>query len=127
MTDLITRLLEAIGETERLAREASPGPWRAYRDSRGACVVFGDEQRVVVDTYASHDERHILRNDPPTVLRRCAADRKLIERDGPFCDCGEFGPPTNPDTGQPIPHHYDCSAYQAAQILAESYGLEADA
>jgi hypothetical protein len=66
---------------------------------------------------------------PDAVLRGCAADRKLIARDGPFCDCADAdSPPMDPATNWtvPIPHHYDCAAYEAAKVIAERYGLEVD-
>lgn len=71
--------------------------------------------------------QHIARHDPASVLRGCAADRKLIARGGPFCDCADADrPPMDPATNWtvPIPHHYDCSAYEAAKIMAERYGVQ---
>lgn len=108
-SDLVSRLLEAI-----TAKEAKAEAAKALHVSLNLARRNG---KTTLDAFLND-------NDPSSVLRRCAADRKLIERHGPFCDCGARRPPTNPDTGQPIPHHYDCSAYEAAQILAEAYGLE---
>lgn len=60
--DLVTRLLAAIEETERIAHGAS-------RWSEGASEwADGGEPDWV----------HIAHHDPTTVLRRCAADRKIV-------------------------------------------------
>ncbi|ANZ35208.1 hypothetical protein BBK82_03120 [Lentzea guizhouensis] len=128
LSDLVELVLAAIEETEHCALAVQEGrrQWRvgevgfegyAVVDSKGGRVLRSDQLGV---------DHHIARNDPATTLRRCAADRKLLARGGPFCDCDERRQPTNPTTGLPIPHHYDCSAYEAAAVLAESYGIDTD-
>jgi hypothetical protein len=62
--DLTTRLLAAIEETERIAQAA-------IRWSEGASEWADGE---------NPDWVHIAHHDPTTVLRRCAVDRKIVER-----------------------------------------------
>lgn len=67
--------------------------------------------------------KHIAAWDPARVLAECDAKRRAMARSGPFCDCGEHEQPMDPDTNWivPIPHHYDCSAYEAAKIFSVVY------
>lgn len=86
MTDnLAARLLAAIAETEQIARSSLADSWTVsnYHEvitsapvSDNLVVAIGDSGGGVydVDTAA-----HIAHNDPPTVLRRCEADRKMVE------------------------------------------------
>lgn len=145
MSDFVHRLLEAIEAKAARAREATPGPWHIpdEREPNVRCgghyvtFVARDGERCAYSpdvtfhpdggrpghSIGLEDALFVVDNDPATVLRRCEADRKLLARGGPFCNCYEYGPPTNPNTGLPIPHHYDCSAYEAAALLAEVYGI----
>lgn len=106
--DLAAKVLAAIGETERIAQEAiaegDPGRWHAYEDavSPGVLGQFARDFPVAPppesrgDWYEifhwdldgdqiKHQSRvmpyavHIARHDPASALRRCAADRKLVE------------------------------------------------
>lgn len=63
--DLTTRLLAAITETERIARDARPG-------------YFTPE--VLLTFSAVGDAVHVAHHKPQAVLRHCAAHRKIIER-----------------------------------------------
>lgn len=130
MSDLVSRLLAAIEETERLARAAQDyvgdGPWSVGRARGSGEPYVNGEVAAVCSFIEEASALHIVRNDPAAVLRRCAADRKLLARGGPFCSCYEYGPPTNPNTGLSIPHHYDCSSYEAASLLAEVYGISVE-
>jgi hypothetical protein len=95
--DLVTRLLAAIEETERVAQAATPGPWR-YNPNKhwhkpGTCwfeeAVFtgpaGKDAVCIAGTgETDHPEAmaraaHIAHNDPAAVLRRCNADRYIVE------------------------------------------------
>lgn len=109
MSDLVSRVLAAIEDAEQNAQAVTHMHWIFPKTSR----MNG---RTVLAEFFE-------RNGPAAVLRRCAADRKLLERGGPFCSCYEYGPPTNPNTGQSIPHHYDCSSYETASLLAGVYGI----
>lgn len=68
MDDLSSRLLSAIEQKEYKARRATPGVWRDAR--RGRPVV----------TYCGADAAFVEDNDPVVVLRRCAADRAMVEQ-----------------------------------------------
>jgi hypothetical protein len=64
------------------------------------------------------------------VLREVEAKRKaLLTRGQGVCDCGEYdNPPMDPATQWtvPIPHHYDCAAYEAARYFAAVYADHPD-
>lgn len=85
--DLVARLRAAIDETERIARACEPGvDFHASEDptkpgtfdaeayesgSLGNFVQVGQADVPFV--------AHIVRHDPAAVLRRCAADRKILD------------------------------------------------
>ena len=91
--DLAARVLAAIEEAEQIARASGGGDrllprgvsWRrepmtiaAYHPGWSHRVVGGYDSAVVDEAHETV-ARHIAHNDPATVLRRCAADRKLVE------------------------------------------------
>lgn len=93
--DLASRVLAAIEGTERIARDTyadvfflkprrSPSAWSA-EPIRGVVVTGRDhlvsraEGGLIADAMSKEDATHIARQDPSTTLRRCAADRKLVE------------------------------------------------
>lgn len=92
-SSLLGRLITAIDETERIAREATEGPWK-WVDPGGEwkqALVGGTKPwrsgigwRVIIpsaapDVYPSKfDAAHIKRHAPDSVLRGCAADRKML-------------------------------------------------
>ena len=103
MTDLVEWLEAAIGERERIARAALPGPWAVDKDDQvyvphldrltigqrfdgsqftsvdRTYVLFGDGGGGCGCGCSSRDEaEHIALNDPASVLRRCQADRKIL-------------------------------------------------
>jgi len=105
--DLVTKLLAVIEETEWAARGATPGPWAATFEGAADAIDGEDEGRwelhspneyvrISADMIWPDDIHHIAHNDPHTVLRRCAADRKLVElhRGRHECPSGE-GHPTS--------------------------------
>jgi hypothetical protein len=127
VNDLVEWLETAIGEREAAAQAATPGPWVTDRlcfvESTGA-----SEARFVAsaayaypdgssDSILQADAEHIALNDPKAVLRRCAADRKLLHLhddepstpsvlDGYCANCGWLRPcPT-------------------VRLLAEGYGYQ---
>lgn len=84
MTDLVSRLLEAIGETERIAetagRDGEPN-WTAGGELSETVSTVKYGQPVATGPYGylvPEVREHIAHNDPSSVLRRCAADRKLL-------------------------------------------------
>lgn len=76
MTDLITRLREAIDEDERLARAAVRfgGPPPPHMDGPGVWFAVGMESQ-----YDASVDEHIARHDPARVLREVAAKREILE------------------------------------------------
>lgn len=88
MTDaLAARLLAAIDTAEQLARAVPPGPWRA--DDSVCCVTIEDEGQIVETSclgwseYREHVVRYVVAQQPDAVLRRCAADRKILTEHQP--------------------------------------------
>jgi hypothetical protein len=84
--DLVSRLLEAITAKEEKAHAAiefgsgGDGPWRVrgeHIDGSAAGIGFG---------FLPADREFIVDNDPSSVLRRCAADRRVLERHSPSAD-----------------------------------------
>jgi hypothetical protein len=98
--DILAWLDHAISERERMAQESveqatvhltgaeasSVSVWRVIeRPATGTFVATSDQwDRVaeVVPTYGGAHAEHIAANDPASVLRRCAADRKLMKLHG---------------------------------------------
>jgi hypothetical protein len=100
VTDLVARLTERLDETERIARAATPGPWRynpakqwhapadlAARRNGEEYVAAGspDNPVCVAVTGAADnllsmaDARFIALHDPAAVLRVVAAHRKILD------------------------------------------------
>ena len=111
MPDLAEWLETAIGELEQAAELATTGPWVATShgfvdvvpsSSSGAFVAsaayaYPDGSS---DPILQADAEHIALNDPAAVLRRCAADRKILDlvRRG---IAGHPGPCVNDDDQDP--------------------------
>lgn len=104
MKDLVSRLLAAIEKTERLAQAATPGPWHVD-DERYAEAIYGGETACVIGGGrwggeasvfdSTEDALHIAHNDPAAVLRRCKADREIVDLHGPtrrtgVCQCCDW-------------------------------------
>lgn len=96
MTDtdqLAVWLREAMDAAERDAKEATPGPWvvRGLGRHDQAAIVQDSGARNAMSlpigpafmdaqgSRATADARHAARHDPAAVLRRIAADRKLLD------------------------------------------------
>lgn len=79
----------AIAAREIAARAATGGLWEETGIGDYGWTVSAPSG-AIVDTDDSDqglaDARHIAANDPESVLRRCAADRKLISQHGPCSD-----------------------------------------
>jgi hypothetical protein len=87
-SDLVSRVLAAITELENAAREAKwNGDWLSVRNNDMplvcANVALVNSEGEFLEYVATDVERstavHIALNDPPTALRRCAADRRILE------------------------------------------------
>ena len=144
MTDLTTRLLAVIEETERIARVAiaaleddEAAEWKAsnvYGDDSGHPTEFDvwfgyiPDDSTIVRFYVQHSDvaRHIACHDPASVLRRCAADRKIVELHGVMSDftgpgcgsCGDWDHAVSYEITDPLP--FPCPTLLA---LADGYGI----
>jgi len=139
MPDLHGWIVQQIDEREAAARAATPGPWHVTEynwqtDFDAGVGTVPGEVDVVGHGHEGggveriEDARHIALHDPAAVLRRCAADRKILAVHAPrdrrwyddyVCEgCGYDGADycSEPNT----PHVNDCPTLLA---LAEGYGL----
>jgi hypothetical protein len=83
VTDLTSRITAALDEQQRLAEAATPGPWEAR-----SYVVAGPRRAGValalsIGDREVSDAAFIAANDPASVLRRVAAQRRVLERHQP--------------------------------------------
>lgn len=85
MTDMRAELLAEIGRREEIARASNrqnPSPWTL--DATGADYIRDATREMAVSSKCWETDRHILANDPSTVLRQLAGVRavvKMHERD----------------------------------------------
>jgi hypothetical protein len=120
VTDLVEWLETAISEREAAARNAGGARWV----TGVANIVQVDPKQIADDYFAFHRQGyvasvespahgdHIRLNDPDTVLRRCAADRKILELWHAARESAEL--------------HADAFSVmrEAVQALAEGYGYQ---
>lgn len=88
MTEFDERLRAAIDETERIARAPQDGSapwtgeWSAGKDGEGGALYTRNGWYLASKLRGEPIEpgvlAHIVHNDPAAVLRRVAADRKLL-------------------------------------------------
>jgi len=143
--DLHGWITQQINERERLAELISPGgyapdEWRIEpsRSGRWAQIVAysrtnieppeaavrDSEQPVALVQTGRNEHRLITAHDPAAVLRRCAADRKILAVHAPAGTkwdpyaCNGCG--VDSEYGHEVGHTNDCETLQA---LAEGYGL----
>ncbi|MEI5100330.1 DUF6221 family protein [Streptomyces sp. PmtG] len=151
MPDLHGWITQQITKTERLARRAAglcgchpPAPSWSVRDGDGPTdgrILIVDDphpglKRKISRRWNGSYEglfmaEHVVHHDPASVLRRCVADRKILEEHAPMgggwpshyaCEgCGYDGADycSDPNVG----HVNDCPTLLA---LAEGYGLTAE-
>lgn len=136
---ILAWLDRAISEREGAARLATQGVWRTHDthlDLGGhtATVLVGERNDTELlawlptMSHASWDEarnawnnaEHIALNDPASVLRRCAADRKLLKlHGGNMHSC----PATNENDYLDEWTHFGYEdTCPVVQLLAEGYG-----
>ncbi|MEU0207379.1 DUF6221 family protein [Streptomyces canus] len=145
MPDLHGWITEQIDETERLATRAAAlcgchpaAPSWSFRDGDepgdGRIRIVDDphpevkrrlsRSRMSVTYEGLFAAEHIVRHDPAAVLRRCAADRKILEVHAPagsdWEPYGCNGCGIDSEYGYEVRHTNDCETLQA---LAEGYGL----
>jgi hypothetical protein len=132
--DLHGWITQQIDRVEAVARAATPGPWITpdHDDQPGMLEVRTAHEADIMIGYvadvATADAHHIALHDPANVLRRCTADRKILEVHKPYggrgygghacTGCGEL----NEDWA--VDHTNDCPTLLA---LAEGYGLTPEA
>ncbi len=85
--DLSSRILAAIDETEKIATIADdrsglpPTTWITELSRSGKWRILREADDMEPIGYISDgrwEDQHIVRHDPAAVLRRCAADRKIL-------------------------------------------------
>ncbi|WP_435606565.1 DUF6221 family protein [Streptomyces ardesiacus] len=121
--DILAWLETAISERETAARAASEGPWEetgigdygwTVSAPTGALFETDDTDQGRADTH------YIALNDPESVLRRCAADRKLLGLHGGRAhECSVFDRQGDVDNCAWIPESDVCSTIH---LVAEGYG-----
>jgi hypothetical protein len=125
VTDLVRQILSAIEKAERLAHAtiATVNPAKGRWVVAGECGTEVRDSRghLIVKHSWPNEIAHIIHNDPVSVLRRCAADRRRLERHRPGLNalgnrqvCGYDRYPPDADTDWPCPDVLD---------LADSYGI----
>jgi hypothetical protein len=142
--DLHGWITQQVDATEAVAQAATPGPWTVTpvvygkpEDGYGPPTNFeitAPDAEIV--THAMYEgggihrgpnAQHIALNDPAAVLRRCAADRKILTEHQPYGEswepyactgCGYDG--SDYCSTWITDHTNDCPTLQA---LAEGYGL----
>lgn len=121
MPDLHGWISQQIDRTEHQARAAAELQALEWSCPSTGVVDLGDDLLPTGDRDVAY---HIVDHDPATVLRRCAADRKILAIHAPTggawtpyaCQgCG-----SDSEYGDFVEHTNDCETLQA---LAEGYGL----
>lgn len=136
--DLLARLKTAISAREEAARAVG---WDSietvdYLWSTKHLLLRRADESLATTELDADLAAHIALNDPQSVLRRCAADRKLLELHQAVPDHGRYSEPECPDdcdgqhSGPPV--CMACRGYAGNPLqapchtmlaLAEGYGL----
>jgi hypothetical protein len=124
-TGLVEWLRTQLDEDERIARAATPGPWKQARE-RGVEWVSSAEYWAVADCSdadpARENAEHVAAWDPARVLREIDAKRQTLDEhqdanDGACGACvdGHWGYPTH---GGSSPQRFPC---RTLRLLALPY------
>ena len=122
----ITQQIDKVEHAAKAARGQGEGRWRHETGYHSGRVEDERGETVVYDEGAPLEEEaaHIALHDPAAVLRRCAADRRILAIHAPqggdwepyACEgCG-----SDSEYGVLVDHTNDCPTLLA---LAEGYGL----
>lgn len=126
--ELIAKLNAALDEDERVAQEATSGPWSsdipmAKDGVKAVAASCGDFEIWVADCryeqmgpMAITNAKHIARHDPASVLRQVAATRKILtayEEESAYLNAN-----LRADGG--VAH----GLWTAIEAFAEAYGIE---
>lgn len=100
-------------------------------EDRAAADEMQENANWMSDCGQPHNVSISLRSgwemDSARVLRGVEAKRKLISREHPLCECGDpDNQPTDPRSGRPLEHHYDCVVEFTAGILASEWSTHPD-
>lgn len=130
MPDLHGWIDQQIARIEAVAGAATPGQWetRDHDDQPGMLEVRAADEPDFILGYiadvATDDGHHIALHSPENILRRCAADRKILKVHAPQGGGWEpyacLGCGTDSEFGVLVDHTNDCETLRA---LAEGYGL----
>lgn len=149
MTDLVTRLREAMADEALRLSELPPWPWKL--NAEGDEILAADDEEICTGwALSSRQQRavaaYIVDQDPQAKLRRIEIDRKILEPHTPMQWAFKWiGPMENPANRAPdmrcsacwtdydpdgkfdhechhAPHEWPCATVLA---LAEAYGVEA--
>ncbi|MDX2658327.1 DUF6221 family protein [Streptomyces scabiei] len=92
--DVLAWLGSAIARRRAIAEAASPGPWESVGIGDYGWTVSVQRRDGGLETDDSDqgraDAEHVVANAPESVLRRCDADRKLLEEHAPQQDGSGF-------------------------------------
>ncbi len=136
MPDLHGWITQQVAETQRIAEAArgqGAGQWRHESSHPNGYVYDERDQPVVYDEGAPFPEEaeHIAFHDPASVLRQCAADRKILA-EHPYTTrvINPIDGSTSAGFGCETCHDWDgvpegrgnCATILA---VAEAYGMEA--
>lgn len=145
MTDLHDWITQQIDKAKAVARDAGGAPWHWEHDYGGMCndqtcpygelvADYPEGPITVMDVhgYDIHEPwsgaAHIALHDPAAVLRRCAADRKILAEHAAQPDGSGFPDSQQCQTcSQPGGDGYQYLVpYPCPTVrdLAEGYGLE---
>lgn len=83
MSDLVSRVLAAIEETETKA-DAAVGDDLGYVWTAHETRVDDADGATVTEGCSPGEAAHIAHHDPAAVLRRCQADKRVLKRHTPF-------------------------------------------
>jgi hypothetical protein len=90
VTDLIAFITARLDEDERVARDATPGPWTDFSSRSYGVEQAAEGRRVVAERVHDYDDAaHIARHDPARVLRDVAAKRRLLKECAWTANCGK--------------------------------------
>lgn len=131
MTDLHGWITQQVDHVEAVARAATDGDsgewfvgrsWNVYRTEDQTPGEDSESNQLVVYGNVKPQSEHIALHHPAHVLRRCTADRKILDDHNFFGDGSTacVGCGTDYESGPHVDNINDCPTLLS---LAEGYGL----
>lgn len=116
MDDLVSKLLAAIDETEQNAHGSGVVAWATYRHADGSMrytspVSGGGDLWFTAGEQTKPDSVRVV-FDERAELRRCATDRRRLERHTPIPDHGRF----SDDWAERCPNPGDCDCGERPKV-----------